>query len=758
MSQAVSIHREHSGPGLLTRIGGFVPHLDAARLAYGVKVALALLIAVGVELYFNLGMADSAAICVLVVKSNLLGTTLQKSVLRMIGNLIGCTVGLVFIALFAQDRIAGTVVFSLYSAFCCFFLQRSRYAPAWHWIYDSAAIVFVFHLGSATESFIFTAERWLELSIGILSMTLVSSILWPSRAGTLFENKLLSMLKELSANVGSLHHLLTSNNGLPPTSTPEMLAAGIPALRNALDTASRDTPRYERFHEGYESVLTALQSLIARHTLFIDSMAQLADATSNPGQREHVNLASGAIAHLQALMDGLAKYVEFHFDASQTPATPPDTRVVRKAAEEIRASVTAADRSLREAATTLYLCDKIDALSEGIERFSVALNQAEQNSRAPAKFSAIQSLDSDLTPFWRRLDVRKSIVCGVTIALAFTVWILTNWPAGTFGVFFAVLITSKNCTAPYLPPKALIPGAIVGIVVGSILYLGVLPALDGFWELALVLFSLCAVGGYLMLSSNVKIAGVTGLTTIVAIKLMNVQAHQTVSFSHVVGFSYGVLGGTFLALIVLAIMWPIVPEKMFTSQVKAVVRSCRQWLHTVSAEGGISGELRAAFARQSAKQLELCVMWGKFLNYERLPAESRGAVGRLNAAIQSTLLHLIELDDIRSTRANGSHSGSLAGIAKRVDRELCDALARLADSLERCTPIPSLPDVHKLLGDLQAAFSELCEGAGDAAARRETASHALSMIGQYGALIRVLTICHEELRALDWQSLNESYF
>ncbi len=203
----------------------------------------------------------------------------------MIGNLIGCSIGFVFIALFAQDRIAGTVVFSLYSVFCCFFLQRSRYAPAWHWIYDSAAIVFVFHLGSATESFTFTTERWLELSIGIMSMTLVSSILWPSRAGTVFEKKFLSMLKDLAETVGSLHRALTSANGLPPASTPEMLAAGIPALRSQLDTASRDTSRYERFHDGYQSLLDELQSLIARTTLLADSVSQLIGATISPDQR-----------------------------------------------------------------------------------------------------------------------------------------------------------------------------------------------------------------------------------------------------------------------------------------------------------------------------------------------------------------------------------------------------------------------------------------------------------------------------------------
>ena len=536
MSQATSIHRETATRRMLHRIALSLPRFDTARLAYGVKLALALLIAVWVELWFDLGMADSAAICVLVVKSNILGTTVQKSILRMIGNLIGCTIGLFFIALFAQDRVTGTVVFSLYSVFCCFFLQRSRYAPAWHWIYDSAAIVFAFHLGSATESFTFTTERWLELSIGILSMTLVSCILWPSRAGIVFEKKFLSMLQSLADTVGDLHHALTSRKELLPASSPAMLAAGIPGLRSQLDTASRDTSRYERFHDGYQSLVDELQSLIARTTLLADSVSQLIGARTSPDQRGHLELVADVVDRLEASMAALAESVQQHFDVPQSSTNPPDIQSIREAIESIRSNVTTANYSLRDAATTLYVCETIASVADKIEQFSNSLVHAEEKRGTQARLSAIQTLDSGHTPFWKRLDVRKSLVCGLTVALTFAVWMLTNWPAGTLAVFFAVLITSKNCTAPYLPPKALIPGAIVGILVGAIMYLGVLPTLDGFWQLALVLFPFCVVSGYLMLSSNVKVAGVAGLTTIVAIKLMNLQAHQTFSFSHVVGF------------------------------------------------------------------------------------------------------------------------------------------------------------------------------------------------------------------------------
>jgi uncharacterized membrane protein YccC len=335
---------------------------------------------------------------------------------------------------------------------------------------------------------------------------------------------------------------------------------------------------------------------------------------------------------------------------------------------------------------------------------------------------------------------------------------LTNWPAGTFAVFFAVLITSKNCTAPYLPAKALIPGAIVGILVGSVMYLGVMPALDGFWQLGLILFLFCTVGGYLMLSSNVKVAGVAGLTTIVAIKLINIQGHQTFSFSYIVDFSYGVLGGTFLAFIVFAVAWPIVPEKMFTGQVKAIVRSCREWLGAVSTDAVDHAASRSAFARTSARQLGLCLMWGKFLNYARLPTESRATVTRVIAALQSTLLHLMELDRMRRCGEPAPTSSALAQIVKRLDERLCNVLRTLEVSLEECRPVPQLPRSDRLLEELHAAFEELCGSEENESERRVAARRTLVMVGQYGALIKSLADLHAQLARLDWKSLNQSYF
>jgi hypothetical protein len=88
MSQAASIGRDAAARRILNRITAFIPHIESASLAHSLKIALAVLIALGVKFWFELGTAGSAAICVLVIKSNLLGTTIQNGLCGLWGKLL----------------------------------------------------------------------------------------------------------------------------------------------------------------------------------------------------------------------------------------------------------------------------------------------------------------------------------------------------------------------------------------------------------------------------------------------------------------------------------------------------------------------------------------------------------------------------------------------------------------------------------------------------------------------------------------------
>jgi hypothetical protein len=135
-------------------------------------------------------------------------------------------------------------------------------------------------------------------------------------------------------------------------------------------------------------------------------------------------------------------------------------------------------------------------------------------------------------------------------------------------------------------------------------------------------------------------------------------------------------------------------------------------------------------------------MWGKFLNYQRLPAESRATVNGLAAAIPSAILHLVELDRMRHQGSPAGHSTALDAIARQMDLESCKVLARLEDVLQRVSPVPQLTHAQGLLEDLHRALDELNESISDSSERRDAACRILAMIGQYGALHSAIAVCH----------------
>jgi len=86
----------------------------------------------------------------------------------------------------------------------------------------------------------------------------------------------------------------------------------------------------------------------------------------------------------------------------------------------------------------------------------------------------------------------------LAIIVSGTFWILSGWAHGFFAfilvcVFPALFAAAPN---PLVPIKGTLKGFVTGAVVAVPLYLFVLPAIDGFWELAAVLLPALLLFGY----------------------------------------------------------------------------------------------------------------------------------------------------------------------------------------------------------------------------------------------------------------------
>lgn len=92
----------------------YLPPLDPGRVEHAFRVALAVTISYFLSLYlFPYKSGFWPAVSALIVLSMFLGTTLNKAVHRLAGNTAGVVAGLFLLSTVSQDRLAGTIAFSL---------------------------------------------------------------------------------------------------------------------------------------------------------------------------------------------------------------------------------------------------------------------------------------------------------------------------------------------------------------------------------------------------------------------------------------------------------------------------------------------------------------------------------------------------------------------------------------------------------------------------------------------------------------------
>lgn len=152
------------------------------------------------------------------------------------------------------------------------------------------------------------------------------------------------------------------------------------------------------------------------------------------------------------------------------------------------------------------------------------------------------------------------------------------------------------------------------------------------------------------------------------------------------------------------------------------------------------------------------MLWSKFLNYGRLPQDSRRTIAKLINSIQTTVFHLIEAERVLESRRSTPHFTLIAPITQRLDHQLATVFDGWANDLEQSRSMKQLPDIESVIDELRQAFDELGDGVQDEVSRRETACEVLTMIGLYSALASSVAECQTQLEQVDWRTLNQSYF
>jgi uncharacterized membrane protein YccC len=415
---------------------------------YGLRLSASVILALFVAYELELQNAFWAGTSAAIVCQPSLGASLRKGWFRAVGTMIGAVAIVVLTALFPQSRFGMLASLTLWCGLCGFMATVLRdfagYAAALSGY--TAAIVFADALSAPNDTFTLAVDRGTEICIGIVCAGLVLTLTdfgdARRRLGRAFADA-----------------IATVTSGLAATLSPD------PDF-----TAIRDERR----------------ALVARVVVLHTSIDEAIGESSELRSRRRT-LQAGAEGLFSAIASwrGVANRLERATDEGLREAVRGFLGVLRGAAGSPDDGVRRLLRTSASDMDTRFLVDNLArsllSLRHAVEALGLIEGTRSRIRRPPrGRF---------LVP-----DVLPAIVNGLRVAIALAavelIWIETAWPSGPTMVIFTavgVILFSPRDAQAYPLVLGFAIGTTLAAGLAAIVNFAVLPTLDGFLALSLVL-------------------------------------------------------------------------------------------------------------------------------------------------------------------------------------------------------------------------------------------------------------------------------
>ncbi|MCJ2042825.1 FUSC family protein [Methylobacterium sp. J-059] len=165
-------------------LGRMVDRLDAivpkpAAWAFALRIWLAMMLALYAAFWLQLDSASSAATGVAILAQPKRGQAISKAAYRFLGTVIGGIVAIVFMALFAQDRVTLLVAFAVWIGVCVFIAQYLQDTRAYGAMLSgyTVAIIALAHIDAPQSTFDAAVGRLAAITVAIVTITFINDAL-----------------------------------------------------------------------------------------------------------------------------------------------------------------------------------------------------------------------------------------------------------------------------------------------------------------------------------------------------------------------------------------------------------------------------------------------------------------------------------------------------------------------------------------------------------------------------------------------------
>jgi hypothetical protein len=739
--------------------------LDPLSTAIALKTGIGLVIAMSIALWLDWSPTGAAFACIM-LQTTYLGRTLGRSILRMAGALAGSLVALALIATLVQERAALITAYALLTGLVIYLEQESEHPYALLFILLSVGLITFGSIDDPENAFS-TAVSWVSgNALGITIVLIMHGVLWPHTGERSFEQQLRTFLQGLghlfTLKMAALPYAEALSGEAPePAEVQKVrelearLIAALAQLRLALGIASRDTQRIGRFEGAYADLLDQLQSLTSVIMAYGENL-RIWRNTSLAGELIPGSDAARVVMHaLHAQLEDLAAACDGARDGTQPSHGDDACHVVEAQLESIRQRLQTLQHSTLEAAAFAAVSEKAVQMSQAVAAVRDALAVVERPGRHAARTtrSQIDMITRIQSP---ALRLQKAVIGMVAIVVTSLMWIGLDWPMPSSLMVFVLIPVAFNAMVPTFPIKAALKSLFWGPAIAAVLYFGIMPGLDGMWQLAPVLILFFFPTAYLTNSANPATMLFGLFTSLWIVELIDLSQGQVYSFANFANDTIGIIGGVGVGLAALAFFNPPQPERQLKKHARAFLLRCQRTIGELRPKPqgtGTSTDLRARRA-EWLELLGLCELWARQLDPRRHPQSERE---KLAAFIESLWAIAFRLEALEDARQRHPDESLIAGPGERCREASIAGLSELRRAIAS-GPVAATTALASAADDFRATIEPLRAAAQDREEIRGSLHHALTLTGYYRALTDAIQECQARARDIDWQTWDLAYF
>jgi uncharacterized membrane protein YccC len=707
------------------------------KTVFGIKVALAGLLAVYLSQLIRLGHASWALFTVLVLApAQYVGAIAQRSIARVAGTIIGGFIGVWLVGNYQQDRLFFLLFTFGYLWFCMYMYGGTFFPYSFFLCANTLITVSSSGIFAPTNAWNVGIGRTLEILTGVVSIILVFHLLWPRFA----RREFLELLRSMLGNVAKLIDLRHRSSASGPEIWNQVQSTAIAVrsqslrLRALLQNGANESLYFRRSLPSYTAAVISLTRLF---------QASLDLFRQQPGSPDYL----GDIApELSNVYQGIDRQLQLINGGIGSKTRPNDnqlrslSQVLNARIGELLSTGKARTYSLEDVldlanhnAALLAICDEILRLRQIVPDLPLPGDPPQRDQ--PQKF------------YWPKISPSR-LRDGVKPAIAGTVALLIcQWfnPPGAAGIPLAALALTfynKNFLGGKADRGALQRAFQVSLggLFFVILVFWISPALSNYSIMNLFLFvELLAFGYWLAGLGGQNIHA--GAVMFFIIASVNIDAEKPVAVQTVFSSYFSVVLPIFIAAIIGRLFWPVLPEAELRNRFVEFFSICSTFLSKQPGHGD-----KPLSDRLSLLPIE-SVNWAKGLKGRHCSENEVEKIVALTVTMRRLALRL-------SARARTESSPLPESIAQLIDPVVEKAREEFRGIAEGLTKVFKEGSTQVQIPSVQAARENFRTVLREVRTQNLLAGQSSDSVGNYLSVAHRLDVIADDLEACRNQTMS----